>query len=313
MKDITNPIIFRAALPSMASVANHLQDIPFSEMPVGSTLLSASGFVSNPVSGELVTPIGCGFSFVLRHDEKVIPPAEVKKEVQSRVDAMVNSGIPVSRKEKAAIKDDVICILAARAFTRSTMVVCHYHEKAGLLFVAGSEKMAQLAMRLLVRCVGSVKTQTIHIDGIKKGLTSALKGYIQECDLHGEGESAFAGLTVGGDIKLALPGTTEELSFSSIEPTDNAELLSALARDFVVQSIRLHDGNALSLTLDHCFRFKSLKWPKADRSPDADEAFQWRSNATLQVMALADLVERLCALLGYQEPSEGEASPIAAE
>lgn len=313
MKDINNPIIYRAALPSMGSVALHLQDIPFSEMPIGSSLLRATGFVPNPVTGELVTPIGCGFSFVLRHDEKVIPPAEVKKEAKRRIDAMVASGVPVTRKDKAAIKDDVVATLASRAFTRSHLVACHYHEKAGLLFVVASAKLAASALSLLVRCVGSVQTKTIHIDGIKKGLTSSLKGYIEECERHGEGESAFAGLTVGGDIKLALPGTTEELSFSSIEPTDNAELLSALARDFTVQSIRLHDGNALSLTIDHEFRFKSLKWPKADPSPDDDAAFQWRANATMQVMALGDLVERLCVLLGYDEPSVGHAAPVAAE
>lgn len=306
MKDITNPIIFRAALPSMASVANHLQDIPFAEIADGSTLMSSSGFVNNPITGELVTPIACGYSFVLRHDEKKIPPAEVKKEVQRRVEAMLASGVPVTRKEKAAIKDDVTTILAARAFTSSKLVACHYHEKAGLLFVSGSEKLAQLALKLLIRCVGSVMTKTIHIDGIKAGLTSALKGYIDECERTGEGEAAFAGLTVGGDIKLSLPGSTEELSFSSIEPTDNAELLSALARDFVVKSIRLHDGNVMAMTLDDGFCFKSVKWPKVERNPEHDAAFQWRANAALQVMALADVVDRLCGMLGYPEKDEAK-------
>lgn len=312
MKDINNPIIYRAALPSLASVAFHLADLPFSEMPEGSSMLRASGFVPNPITGELVTPIGCGFSFVLRHDEKVIPGSEVKKELQRRVKAMEASGVKVSRKDKDAIKDDCISTLAARAFTKSTLVPCHYHEQAGLLFVSASPKLAGLAISLLVRCVGSVQTKTIHIDGVKVGLTTALRGYIDECDRHGEGESAFAGLTVGGDIKLALPGSTEALTFGSIEPTDNVELLSALARDFEVQSIRVHDGDALSLTIDHEFRFKSLKWPKAETSADDDAAFQWRANATLQVMALADLVERLCAMLGYAEPAE-EAVPVAAE
>lgn len=72
---IKNPNIFRAILPAIDIVRQQLQELPFKEMEVGSSMISAHGFTPNPATGELVTPFYGGFAFFLRRDEKVIPPS----------------------------------------------------------------------------------------------------------------------------------------------------------------------------------------------------------------------------------------------
>ena len=60
--------------------------------------LFVSGFLPNPATGELVTPFPGGFAFSLRHDQKVIPPSEVKKELERRVKSHAAAGLPLTLK-----------------------------------------------------------------------------------------------------------------------------------------------------------------------------------------------------------------------
>lgn len=305
---IRNPNIFRATLPAIGDVRIQLQELPFKEMEVGSSMLSTHGFLPNPATGELVTPFPGGFAFFLRYDQKVIPPSEVKKELERRVKSHTAAGLPLTRKDKQAIKDDVVTTLATRAFTRTSVAECFYNEKAELLFVTGSAKLAQLAVAMLVRCIGSVTT-TIHVDGIKRGLTTCLQAFQakeREEDTFSGGDDEFANLEVCGTMTLQHPETREKLSLDNIEPVNCAELDSAMERGFMITSIRLQDGSGFEFTLTDGFRLTKLKWPSVEHDKDSDAAFIWRHDAAVQVTLLTSVVERLCELLGNQQNDEAE-------
>lgn len=306
---IKNPNIFRAILPAIDVVRQQLPELLFKEMEVGSSMISTHGFTPNPATGELVTPFHGGFAFFLRRDEKVIPPSEVRKELERRVKAHTEAGLPLTRKDKLAIKDDVVTTLASRAFTRTAVAECFYDEKAQLLYVTGSAKLAQLAMAMLVRCIGTVTTTTIHVDGIKRGLTTCLQAFQAKSrddeDLD-SGSSEFADLEVCGTLTLKHPETREELSLDNIEPTQCAELDSAMERGFLITSIRLLDGSGLAFTLTDEFRLVRIKWPDVEHDDDSDAAFRWRQEATVQVIQLTSVVERLCGLLGKQPDAEAQ-------
>lgn len=263
----------------------------------------------NPATGELVTPFPGGFSFFLRYDQKVIPPSEVKKELERRVKSHTAAGLPLTCKDKQAIKDDVVTTLATRAFTRTSVAECFYNEKAELLFVTGSAKLAQLAVAMLVRCIGSVTTTTIHVDGIKRGLTTCLQAFQakeREQDTFSGGDDEFANLEVCGTMTLQHPETREKLSLDNIEPVNCAELDSAMERGFMITSIRLQDGSGFEFTLTDGFRLTKLKWPSVEHDKDSDAAFIWRHDAAVQVTLLTSVVERLCELLGNQQNDEAE-------
>lgn len=306
---IRNPNIFRATLPAISDVRIQLQELPFKEMEVGSSMLSTHGFLPNPATGELVTPFPGGFAFFLRYDQKVIPPSEVKKELERRVKSHTAAGLPLTRKDKQAIKDDVVTTLATRAFTRTSVAECFYNEKDELLFVTGSAKLAQLAVAMLVRCIGSVTTTTIHVDGIKRGLTTCLQAFQakeREQDTFSGGDDEFANLEVCGTMTLQHPETREKLSLDNIEPVNCAELDSAMERGFMITSIRLQDGSGFEFTLTDGFRLTKLKWPSVEHDKDSDAAFLWRHDAAVQVTLLTSVVERLCELLGNQQNDEAE-------
>lgn len=266
-------------------------------------------YIARNCTGELVTPFPGGFSFFLRYDQKVIPPSEVKKELERRVKSHTAAGLPLTRKDKQAIKDDVVTTLATRAFTRTSVAECFYNEKAELLFVTGSAKLAQLAVAMLVRCIGSVTTTTIHVDGIKRGLTTCLQAFQakeREQDTFSGGDDEFANLEVCGTMTLQHPETREKLSLDNIEPVNCAELDSAMERGFMITSIRLQDGSGFEFTLTDGFRLTKLKWPSVEHDKDSDAAFIWRHDAAVQVTLLTSVVERLCELLGNQQNDEAE-------
>lgn len=315
MKNVTikNPNIYRAILPALGVVATELQELPFTEMEVGSSMISTHGFMPNPATGELVTPFPGGFAFFLRRDEKVIPTAEVKKEMARRFKAHTDAGLKLTKNDKLAIKDDVVGTLAQRAFTRTHVAECFYNEKAQLLFITGSAKLAGLAGAMLVRCIGAVTTTTIHVDGIKRGLTTCLQAFQakeREEDALCGGSDVFADLEVCGTLTLKNPETGEKLSLDNIEPTECAELDSAMERGFLITSIRLLDDSGLEFTLTDEFRLVRIKWPDVEHDDDSDVAYRWRHEAAVQVVQLTNVVERLCELLGKQPTEEGE--PAAA-
>lgn len=310
---IRNPNIFRAILPAIGDVRIHLQELLFKEMEVGSSMLSTMGFLPNPATGELVTPFPGGFAFFFRYDQKVIPPSEVKKEVLRRVQTHKAAGLPLTRKDKQAIKDDVVTTLATRAFTRTTVVECYYDEKSELLYATGSAKLASLMLTMLVRCIGTVTTTTIHVDGIKRGLTTCLQAFQakeREMDDLCGGSDVFADLEVCGTMTLQHPETREKLSLDNIEPVQCAELDSAMERGFMITSIRLREESGFEFTLTDEFRLSRIKWPAIEHDEDSDAAYRWRHEAALQVIQLTNVVERLCELLGNQPTEEGE--PVAA-
>lgn len=307
--NIKNPNIYRATLPAANVVAEHLASLPFQEMEIGSSLLATHGFLPNPATNELVTPFHGGYAFFLRRDEKVIPAGEVKKEFNRRIKVMVDAGTPVTRKDKQAIKDDVIATLATRAFTRPTVVECYYNQDADLLFITGSPKLAQFTLAQILKCLGTMTTSTIHVDGIKRGLTTCLQAFQKKAIDEGEecGKSEFAELEVCETIILQHPETGEKLGLDNIDPLACVELDSALERGFLITSIRLLDASGMAFTLTNEFRLQRIKWPSIDHQDDDDAVHRWRNEAAVQLLQLTSVVERLCQLLGAPIESTSEA------
>jgi len=293
---IKQPSIYRAELPALEKVQEGVSTLPFNELPIGSSLVFSRGFIVNEVTGELVTPIEGGYAFAFRSDDKVIPTSEIIKRTAERVKAATDllSGKKLSKAERLAIRDDVVAELAARAFTKTTVLECYYHAANKLLFVNGSKKMAGFAVGALVKAIGQVATTTIHIDGVKVGLTNLLKPIADQTN-DDFSASGFAGLEVLGSIKLEHPDTGERLGFDGITPSDCEELRSAMDRGFLVTSIRMGD-DVVSFTLNSSFEIGGVKWSNTKAEGD-DMAFAWRTEASIQLLCLTGIVERLIAEL----------------
>lgn len=294
-----NAIVYKATLPSQKPLAKHLEEMPY--CPVGETEFSRSSFVTHPITGELVTPITGGFMFVVRVDQKIIPADVINEEVNKRVSSIEElQEAKLSKDEKASIKDNVTVDLCRQAFVKSTLVLALYHEESKLLFVNTiSKKLASLTCSMLVRVVGSIKTETIHISDIKNGLTTRLKNY-----LSGD-EDAFSGFAIGNYIRLSrLADEKEVITYSADVASVSEELNDSLNTGFIVESMELSLNKASFLLTDK-FHFKQIS-TDSEYSPrdEDDKPGAYRNAASADLFIMTKAVEGLCSLLEYKEPKE---------
>ena len=179
---IKSASIYSAKLPAIAAMREHLAELSFT--PLTENQLSCAGFENNLVTGELVTNLpGVGYAFVVRQDTKLIPTKIVNRKLKERVDALISSGLreKVTRKEKQAMKDQLIVEMAATAEYETTLIHALYDQSNELLYLNTTTKRPlKVVMHLLVKCMGSLKTQTIHIDDIKMVISNRLKDYLTD-------------------------------------------------------------------------------------------------------------------------------------
>nr|WP_277755499.1 recombination-associated protein RdgC [Rosenbergiella nectarea] len=294
-----NAIVYKATLPSQEPLAKHLEEMPYS--PVAETEFSRSSFVPHPVTAELVTPITGGFMFVVRVDQKIIPTDVINEEVNKRVSAIEErQEAKLTKDEKASIEDNVTVDLCRQAFVKSTLVLVLYHEESKLLFVnTSSKKLASLTCSMLVRVVGSIKTETIHISDIKNGLTTRLKNH-----LSGD-EDAFSEFAIGNYIRLSrLADGKEVITYSADLASVSEEVTDSLNTGFIVESMELSLNEASFLLTDK-FHFKQIS-TDSEYSPrdEDDKAGAYRNAASADLFFMTKAVESLCSLLEYKEPEE---------
>lgn len=138
---IKSASIYSAKLPAIAAMREHLAELSFT--PLTENQLSCAGFENNLVTGELVTNLpGVGYAFVVRQDTKLIPTKIVNRKLKERVDALITSGLreKVTRKEKQAMKEQLIVEMASTAEYETTLVHALYDQNNELLYLNTTTK-----------------------------------------------------------------------------------------------------------------------------------------------------------------------------
>ncbi|HCJ7435900.1 TPA: recombination-associated protein RdgC [Citrobacter freundii] len=290
-----NAIVYRATLPSIEAIEGHLLELPYSE--IGETEFSRASFVPNPITGELVTPISGGYAIVIRHDQKIIPQHVVLKEAAARIQRIEDmSGSKIKRIERLAIIDSVRVDLCKRAFVKSTLILALYSTNEKLLVVNTTNKnIAGMAVAMLVKVVGSVKTETINISDIKNGLTTRLKNYINGV------ANDFEGFTVGNYIQLSrLADQKEVIRYSAEHDSIQSELADSLNSGFTADKMELA-GCGVSFILTENFHFSRINTQAQTFNDEDDKAFQWCHQAGADLFQFSKVVNLMCDLLSYKE------------
>lgn len=293
-----NAIVYRATLPNQEAVEGHLLELPYSE--IGETEFSRSSFVPNPITGELVTPIHGGYAIVVRHDQKIIPKHVVVKEANERITLIeVTSGSKLKRTERQAIITDVQVELCKKAFTKSTLILSFYSIDEKLLVVNTTNKnIASMVCGMLVKVVGSVKTETIHISDIKNGLTTRLKNYVDGV------ANAFEGFTVGHYIQLSrLAEQKEVIRYYAEHESIQSELIDSLNSGFIADKMEL-SGCGVSFLLNDRFHFSRINTADQSFNDEDDRAFQWRHQAGADLFQFSKVINLMCDLLSYKEKQQ---------
>lgn len=293
-----NAIVFRATLPSIEAIEVHLAEMPFEE--IGETEFSRASFVPNPVTGEMVTPITNGYAIVIRRDQKIIPDQVVAKEAQERIQNIENrTGEKLKRQDRNAIICDVKVELCKLAFVKSSLVLALYNSEENILIINTTNKnIASMVGAMLIKVVGSVKTETIHIDNIKNGLTTRLQNHL-------EGNSeAFGEFQVGDFIQLSRYAEHKEvLRYSADHSSVSTELSESLSSRFSVDQMEFW-GMGINFLLTEKFHFRRIDTQDNVYGDDDDKAYRWRHQAGTDMFQFSRVVNHLCDLLAYKESQE---------
>lgn len=214
---IKNAIVYKAELPSIDAVRQHLQEIEWREL--SDLEYRRTCFVPNEVTGELVTDFPGGFALRLRTDEKVIPPAVVQSETDKHVaEIEERNGAKLDRKARTAIKEEVFLSLCTQALTSTHYTWAFYRTADQLLIVNASAKpKAERLINTLIQLIGSVKTETIHVSDVKHGVTTRLRQLIK-----GEAEAPFGQLGIDDNAQLVRGwDEVEKVAYAGTDVANN--------------------------------------------------------------------------------------------
>lgn len=300
MKLIPTAIVYKAEVPPADLLHLHLEKVPFVECT--SLQLRSVGFVPREEHGDLVNEFPGGFAWTVRIDDKIIPGYAINAEVKKKTaEYKANNGHSPGKAARQEIKDTVMVELAARAMVKTTLVTCFYQADKQYLIVPASKKVADVVVSALVGAVGTVKTETLNVSNVKKGLTTRLKNWLAEND-----EDAFGNFHPCGTAVLSTRG--EEKRQITVRMTELGQareaLTEALKHGFQVESLGFmaNDGTEFRLTDD--FHLKGLTYVAPDDKSEEDS--MWAAEAGLQVAAVSGILTELCELMAY-DPADAVA------
>lgn len=294
MKLIKAAITYKATIPTdTAALAAHLAEKPFTECM--ELELRSVGFVPpTDESTGLVQTFPGGLAFRVRIDEKIIPSATVKAEVEKQVAAIkASTGRKVGKKERAEIKDGVMIDLSRRALVKTkASITCFYEIASGYLIVPTASKgIADLCTSLLVQAVGSVKTETINVAEVKHGLTTRLQKWLDDDD------QAFGDFQPCDEVALAAEGRKIGVKMSGLDQA-RAGLNEAMLKGFQVTSIGFHFGG-MDFRLTSDFHLKGVTFTEHDL-PEEEENL-WVTEAAMQVKKVSTVINELSEMLSYKD------------
>ncbi|QCJ70480.1 exonuclease [Providencia heimbachae] len=295
---ITNAVIFKAELPSAEVLENHLKELPF--VDILESHYSSNGFIPNRLTSELVMPIEGGYIIQFRIDEKILPSSAVAFEVNKRIAKLQEQG--VEEYSVMDIKYGVLAELLKIALTKTKVITALYHIEKGFLIVSTTNKSdSQALVGSLVKACGSVKTETIHVDDVKKGITTRLTNYIDDRSP----DDCFGYSLFPGNFYLLqrkVEKKLESIKYDAELDYIKEELTETLSNSFRVSLMELSTRDII-FKLNENFQFKGIK-PIHDLECDGDSVYRYRHINAVFMFHMVNTIELLIELLKYKEKTE---------
>lgn len=192
--------------------------------------------------------------FAIKRQEKVLPAAVINEELAPKLDAAATeAGRPLSRKEKQALKEDLIQTLLPRAFSRSSLTQGYYDaERQWLVLNTGSASKAEDILALLRKALGSLPALP-WLDSHK--LNQQLQLWLQQ-------QSLPAQFQLGAAVELKAPDEEgAKVKFSNHLLT--ADEVQTHLQDKLVTRLSLQQEQGLALTVADDGGIKQIQYPDA--------------------------------------------------
>ena len=283
----------------------------FAFTPCGSQDLKRIGWVPplRIVDAESMVLAGAGRVLItLKREEKILPAASVNKLLNQKVSEIeAAQDRKVKKKEKDALKEDIVQSLLPRCLTKES-VMNGYLSLADktLVIDSTSDNQANEFMALLRKSIGSLPAVCVQSNTpFDITMTNWLQGQVEPI-----------GFSIGNDAKLSSILNSGKVTLKD-EELFSDEVLAHLAADKLVTEIRLQREGTVSFSLNDSFELKRLKWAEElkDQHDDLDvEDIAARMDADFALMAgeLDKVVAQLFDVMKVERQLDGVAPTLSA-
>ena len=296
-----NLYLFRFQKPfttDAVTLNEKLAALPF--VPCGSLETERLGWVA-PLGrhgSELVHAAGLMMMVCLRKQQRVLPAAVVKEEVDERAAAIeAGQGRNVGRKERRDLRDQVTTEFLPKAFTRSRDTYAYIDPQRGWLIVdTATAGVAEALSESLRECLGSLPIAPPQVAEAPAGVLSAwvrtgepVSGFMiaDSCEMRSTDDD-------GGVVRCSGQDLGAEEVLAHLEAGKQVVRLGVSWRD------RLACVISDDLTVRR-LRFGDELLDAADDAGGDDAAAAFDADFALMTGAVGEFVEELLAAFGGEE------------
>ena len=282
------------------ALEKQLEEMAFT--PCGSQDISKFGWVAPLGKGTsaLVHEAAGQLLLCARKEEKMLPSSVVKDMLDEKVEALeAEQGRALKKKEKEALKEEILMTLLPRAFTRHSQTFLWINPADGYVAVdAGSVKKADDVLALLRKSIGSLPVVPLALKNPPEiTMTEWLNG-----------TTPPAGFTLGDEVELRSALEHGGIIRAKQQDLLSEEMKAHLLADKLVTKLALNWGETLSFVLGDDLSIKRLKFSEELREQNddvtsEDPAARLDADFALVTAELSQFIPALFAALGGEEQS----------
>ncbi|MGY3961410.1 recombination-associated protein RdgC [Aeromonas popoffii] len=242
----------------------------------------------------------CDGHILLRlvRDQAVVPPAQLQQLLASKVEAIEHQqGRALKKKEKEAIKEDILATLLPHAYTKRTSTHLWYQPSSGLMVVFAKGKAADDALALLRKTIGSLPVLPI---AVKNPPEVTMTTWLQEGTIP-------AGFVLEDQAELRSAMQHGGIARFKQQDLMTDEVKNHLTKnDKLVTKLALNWGETVSFVLSDDLSITGVKWSdelmeKNDDINDEDPLAKMDADIALLAGEMSRFVPALIDALGGEE------------
>lgn len=241
----------------------------------------------------------CDGHILLRlvRDQAVVPPAQLQQLLASKIEAIEHQqGRALKKKEKEAIKEDILATLLPHAYTKRTSTYLWYQPSSGLLAVFAKGKTADDMLALLRQTIGSLPALPI---AVKNPPEITMTTWLQKATIP-------AGFLLEDQAELRSAMQHGGIARFKQQDLMTDEVKNHLVNDKLVTKLSLNWGDTVSFTLADDLSITGVKWAdelmeKNDDINDEEPLARLDADIALLTGELTNFVPALIDALGGEE------------
>jgi recombination associated protein RdgC len=237
-----------------------------------------------------------GFMMICtKKEERVLPASVLNEMMQEKIDETEEAeGRKLSKKERTAIKDELIFELLPRAFTFSRKLYAYIDVKGGFLVVdSGSSKSAEDLLSLLRKCLGSLPA--VPLNTVEKPIATMTEWLISQ--------QTPKDISIEDECELRAPEEAGGVIRCKRHDLSLPEIKNHLDIGKQVIKLALNWDDRLSFILDENLSVKRLKFldliqDQVTETHTDDEAARFDVDFSIMSLELANFIPRLIEIFG---------------